>query len=82
MHLIKVDKDVKPMNKESEIKKPEPLSEFITIMEAKQECERVESLFREQTDEVKEKRLREIVELGLKRKYSIKIRSALKVVME
>lgn len=51
-------------------------------MEAKQESDRVESLFREQTDEVKERRLKEIVETGLKRKYVIKIRNALKIVME
>lgn len=51
-------------------------------MEAKQECDRVESLYREQTEEVQEKRLRGIVELGLKRKYVIKMRNAMKIVME
>jgi hypothetical protein len=51
-------------------------------MEAKQECERIESLYREQTPYIKEKRLKNIIELGIKRKYMIQLRSALKFLME
>lgn len=82
VRLIKNEKEPRAITTESVIPRPDPLSEFITIMEAKQECDRIETLFREQTDDIIERRHKEILENGIKRKYTIKYRNGMKIVME
>ena len=89
LRLIKKDQEPKPVTQDDKddenkgiIPRPIPLSEFITIAEARQECDRVETLYREQSEEIIERRLKSILQDGVKRKYTIKYRNGMKIVME
>lgn len=57
-------------------------SQFLTVMEAKKECMRIEMMYREQTEEMRENLARQELTLSLKRKYTIEFRYAIKFLME
>lgn len=82
LRLIKKNKEPAAVNADGAIARPEPMGEFVTIAEARQECDRVETLFREQSEKIVERRLRTLLEEGVKRKYTIKFRNGMKIVME
>ena len=84
---IREKRDFNPVNSEekansiiSKLEKTD--SDYITVMEAKNECARIEILYRDQTNEVIEARLKEELILGLKRKYTSEFRFAVKFLME
>lgn len=56
--------------------------DFITVMEAKMECLRIEEEYREQTTEVREARIKNELIMGLKRKYTTEFRFGVKFLME
>lgn len=82
VRLIHKGLEPEELNNSSIIPVVQPKNDFITVMEAKYECERIKSLYREQTIKVQEKRLKHTLVQGIKRKYTIQFRSALKFIME
>jgi hypothetical protein len=57
-------------------------TEFVTIGEARQECNRIQSLYRKWTNECEETRLKEILVKGISRKYMTAFRNSMKIGME
>lgn len=51
-------------------------------MEARKECMRIEMMYREQNEEMREKLAKEELVLSLKRKYTNEFRYAIKFLME
>lgn len=81
--MLDGSKSFKPMYKFSDIKElGKEDGEYMTVMEAKTECLRIQSLYREQTREIKEERIKEELILNLKRKYITEFRYAIKFLME
>lgn len=68
-----------PQFEVSELPEIVPRSVCVTVGEAFYECERIESIYRPVD---KMQKLKTTIETGIKRKYTIKMRSAMKVVME
>jgi len=76
-------RNLEPTNKTSEVKKVvKHDSEYLTVMEAKRQCLYIQSLYREQTREVKENRIKEELIYSLKRKYTTDFRYAIKFLAE
>lgn len=57
-------------------------SQFLTVMEARKECQRIELEYREETRLMRENRAKEELILSLKRKYTNQFRFAVKFLME
>ncbi len=83
IRLIRLGESFKRRNLTSDIKKIyKGDNEYLTVMEAKTECLRIQTFYREQTPEIKEDRIKEELLLSLKRKYTTDFKYAIKFVME
>jgi|LauGreDrversion4_2_1035121.scaffolds.fasta_scaffold14236_5 hypothetical protein len=83
VRLIHLGQPFNRRNPTSEIKKiHKGDNDYLTVMEAKTECLRIQTFYREQTPEIKEDRIKEELLLSLKRKYSSDFKYAIKFVME
>jgi len=84
--LLKISegKPPHPINREEDCPIPRvyPKSQNISVGEAEQEIARIEWLFREQTEKMKEDRLKTTLIKGLKRKYYSQYQGAMKMVVE
>ena len=54
----------------------------ISIGEAKKECDMIENLYKDETDERRREKLRESLTLALKRKYFYGFRGSMKIILE